>query len=279
MCATPNDTGFWSNYAWPQQGDEWSVSWGGTDFLWWGTIFPRIQAFVPTEAILEIAPGFGRWTQFLKDLCQHLTIVDLTERCIQACKRRFATCSHITYHVNDGKSLAIIPDETIDFVFSFDSLVHAESDVIKAYLGHLVRKLKPDGIGFIHHSNIGAYLDPSKGELPFENTHLRAETVTATLFESSCEEVGLQCISQEIINWGEMILNDCFSLFTRKGSRLTRPNKIVENKNFMDEAARLSALSQLYRFDRVGVAGPVGRSRVEAFRLVSRRVLAKLKLT
>ena len=29
----------------------------------------------------------------------------------------------------------MIPDASIDFVFSFDSLVHAEADVIQAYLG------------------------------------------------------------------------------------------------------------------------------------------------
>ena len=43
------------------------------------------------------------------------------------------------------------------FVFSFDSLVYAENDVIAAYLSQLARKLSPDGVGFIHHSNIGAY--------------------------------------------------------------------------------------------------------------------------
>jgi cyclopropane fatty-acyl-phospholipid synthase-like methyltransferase len=39
-----------------------------------------------------------------------------------------------------------------DFVFSFDSLVHVESDVIENYLTQLAKKLKPNGIGFIHHS-------------------------------------------------------------------------------------------------------------------------------
>jgi len=29
---------------------------------------------------LEIAPGFGRWTHFLRDLCSELIIVDIAER-------------------------------------------------------------------------------------------------------------------------------------------------------------------------------------------------------
>ncbi|MBA2524584.1 MAG: class I SAM-dependent methyltransferase, partial [Pyrinomonadaceae bacterium] len=129
----------WTNRTWRQQGDDWSRGWAGTELLWWGTILPRIHAFAPTESILEIAPGFGRFTQHLKDLCHHLTVVDLTEKCIEACEQRFASCSHITYYVNDGKSLDMIADQSIDFVFSYDSLVHVEADVIEAYLSQLAR--------------------------------------------------------------------------------------------------------------------------------------------
>ena len=78
-----------SNYAWPEGGDEWSHDWGDVDTQWFGSILPRIRAFVPAPQILEIAPGFGRWTRFLKDLCDDLTIVDLNENCIERCRERF----------------------------------------------------------------------------------------------------------------------------------------------------------------------------------------------
>src|SRR5438874_2509922 len=99
-----------TNYNWSEQGHEWSLPWGGTEFLWWGTLFPRIHAFIPIDTILEIAPGFGRVTYYLKDLCKNLIVVDLTERCIEACKQKFSSYSHITYHINDGKALDMIPD-------------------------------------------------------------------------------------------------------------------------------------------------------------------------
>ena len=133
----------WTDYDWPDGGNEWSSPWRGTELLWWGTLLPRIQAFVPTDTILEIAPGFGRITHYLKDTCKNLIVVDLTNRCIETCKQRFSSYSHITYHVNDGKSLDMIPDQSIDFVISFDSLVHAEADVFESYLSQLARKLKP----------------------------------------------------------------------------------------------------------------------------------------
>jgi SAM-dependent methyltransferase len=92
-------------YGWSQQGDEWSGPWGSAEAQWRWTVAPRIRSCVPAGTILEIAPGFGRWTHYLKDLCTRLVVVDLSERCIEACRQRFAAESHIAYHVNDGRSL------------------------------------------------------------------------------------------------------------------------------------------------------------------------------
>lgn len=53
-----------NNYSWDRYGDEWSDAWGGEDIQWYGTLLPRIQQFVPVARILEIAPGFGRWSKY-----------------------------------------------------------------------------------------------------------------------------------------------------------------------------------------------------------------------
>src|SRR6516164_438606 len=105
---------FWGKtYDWDAAGDEWSATWGGARMQWFGTLLPRIHRHLPAPTILEIAPGFGRWTQFLADQCDHLILVDLSEKCIAACKERFHNRSHIDFHVNDGRSLAFIPDNSI----------------------------------------------------------------------------------------------------------------------------------------------------------------------
>jgi ubiquinone/menaquinone biosynthesis C-methylase UbiE len=234
---------------WSQKGEQWSLAWGGPEAQWYGTIFPRVHAFLPAGSILEIAPGYGRWTEMLKAHCNRLTIVDLADSCIESCKKRFLKDTHITYHVNDGKSLAMIPDASIDFVFSFDSLVHAEEDVIEIYLTQLARKLTPNGVGFIHHSNIGVYVDPTTGELPdfLFNDHWRATSMTARRFKDFCSAAGLQCIAQELINWGTKVaLIDCFSLFTGRDSAWARPNRLLINKSFMDEASYLRKVMLLY---------------------------------
>jgi SAM-dependent methyltransferase len=249
------------SYDWSQQGEEWSHSWGGSEAQWFNVIYPRVHAFLPAGSILEIAPGFGRWTNFLRRYCSKLTLVDLAAKCIEACKQRFATDSHISYYVNDGKSLAMVPDCTIDFVFSFDSLVHGESDVIESYLAQLARKLKPNGIGFIHHSNIGEYpmsrFRPSE-KVPerirefltrlgyYDRYHARAFSMTAQRFERYCQQAGLQCIGQEIMDWGSRSLIDCLSLFTPKGSDWGRENKIVRNPDFSTECRLTRRIAPLY---------------------------------
>src|SRR5262252_3849013 len=113
-----------ADYDWTAGGDEWSAPWGCAEMQWYVSILPRLHPFVPAETILEIAPGFGRWTAYLRQLCRRMVVVDLSARCIEACKARFADSAHIEYHVNDGTSLAMVRDESVDLAFSFDSLVH-----------------------------------------------------------------------------------------------------------------------------------------------------------
>jgi len=249
----------WSDdWDWSHRGDEWSRWWGGTPALWYSVLLPRIHAFVPTATILEIAPGFGRWTQYLKDLADRLVIVDLTQECIDGCRERFADSTNIEYHVNDGRSLEMVEDGSVDFVFSFDSLVHVEAEVITAYLNQLAVKLRPDGVGFMHHSNMGRYRRQSRlarrapdrllGPLMRRGVLVnlpawRAESVTAELFAARCEQAGLACVSQELINWeyGRQLI-DALSIFTPRGSRWDRPLETVRNRMFTDEARRAKRL-------------------------------------
>jgi SAM-dependent methyltransferase len=248
-------------YNWTNRGDEWSAAWGGPSMQWYGAIFPRIKSHVPTNKILEIACGYGRWTEYLKDLCNNLVVIDLSEECIQSCRQRFSECLNIEYHVNDGKSLDMISDSSVDFVFSFDSLVHADESVMKAYLCQFQRILSNDGVAFIHHSNLGEYnnlysrirsvpkLEGLLSQLGIleENLHWRDFSVDAKKVETLAEEHGLRCISQEIIPWGtKKLFIDCFSTIIKNNSPADRGNYILKNEKFMQEAQNLWQLSQLY---------------------------------
>ncbi|HEX8336706.1 MAG TPA: class I SAM-dependent methyltransferase [Pyrinomonadaceae bacterium] len=261
MPSVEQNISLWRDYDWERRGEEWSSAWGGSGPQWHWSLLPRVRAFVPAATVLEIGTGYGRWTHYLKGLCENFVGVDLSENCVRECARRFAAHPHVAFRQNDGKSLWMIPDGSVDFVFSFDSLVHAEADVLRAYIAQLSRKLKPDGVGFIHHSNLGAYrryysgkrmLPRGKGLLArvglLDNDGLRGADMTAGLFEAYAREAGLQCISQEVVNWSSRRLIDSLSIFTPAGSAWARPNVLLRNPGFMAEARHVRKLSRLYHF-------------------------------
>ena len=246
---------FWKRYEWRLEGDEWSRHWGGADYQWWGGILPRILEFLPTGTLLEIAPGYGRWTRYLVHLAERLIGIDVTQNCVDACRERFGDLPNASFHLNDGVSLEAVEDRSVDFAFSFDSLVHADQKILEGYVHELSRKLKPDGVGFIHHSNLGQFLDPNTGDLPFVNICWRGNT-TAALFAGYCEEAGLVCIGQELVDWDSEHLIDCFSMVTRPGSRFERPNRVLENPWFSAESMALGRIAEFY--------GPKGFPGIEA---------------
>ena len=156
----------------------------------------------------------------------------------------------------------MVAPDSIDFAFSFDSLVHVDAPQIRAYLGELTRALKPGGLGFFHHSNLGAYANDA-GEVPayVVRPHWRTASMSARTFREACREAGLVCLSQEVINWigrgrrvdrhriaGDRIpLTDCFSLFKRPGSEdAEQPTRVYVNRHFVDEWRQLIVLSTLY---------------------------------
>ncbi len=249
-------------YNWHQGGDEWSKAWGGVFMQWYGVLLPRLYCFLPVHTLLEIAPGYGRWSQFLADFCTNLILVDISDTCIKACKERFSKESHISYHVNNGKSLEMIADNSVDFVFSFDSLVHADDDIIEEYVYQISRKLTSNGVALIHHSNLGEYrcqvvfsrIPKLRALLRLlglieKKLYWRSSTMTAKKMEQFSEKNALQCISQEFINWGtKYTLIDCISMLVKKDSKWSRKNRILKNRTFMKQAGYISNLSKLYNY-------------------------------
>lgn len=255
------------SYRWPASGDEWSFPWGGPSSQWSTCLWPRISAFLPAASVLEIAPGYGRWTQYLLPQAASYTGVDLSESCVSTCAERFADQPNATFAVNDGKTLPMIPDGSVDFIFSFDSLVHVEADVIGSYLREFSRVLSPDGVAFIHHSNIGAYRRTTRlrdaaarvaERLPNPREALscaglahwhksRGRSMTAERFAALAGEAGLSCPGQEVIGWASPLLIDCMSTVTRPGSRWDRPPAVSRNRYFWTAAFSARAAAHAFQ--------------------------------
>jgi SAM-dependent methyltransferase len=226
------NTAFWNgNYDWKTGGEEWSEAWGGSEAQWFGSLYPRLHRFLPAKSVIEIAPGFGRWTKFLIPNSSEYIGIDLSQECVDACRHIFGErtfSKHVSFLKNDGLSLIGVKNASCDLVFSFDSLVHADLEVIQSYIPEIVRVLSSDGVAFVHHSNL----------LPFNGSlgqpHARSLTVSADIVASVIESAGGSVLVQEIINWGGEHMHDCLTLFGRH--RAHAKSIRIENPRFMDEA-------------------------------------------
>jgi SAM-dependent methyltransferase len=223
------NSAFWDGqYDWKTGGEEWSEIWGGSEPQWFGSLYPRLHRLLPAKSILEIAPGFGRWTKFLIPNSSRYIGVDLSQTCVDACRRTFFNVGHATFVKNDGTSLPGIKNSSCDLVFSFDSLVHADLEILQAYIPEIIRVLAPSGVAFIHHSNLLAF----NGSLG--RPHGRSLTVSADNVARAVELAGGSVLIQEIINWGSEHMLDCLTLFGRRSANSKSAR--VDNPRFMDEA-------------------------------------------
>lgn len=262
MASLEENRHYWNSvYDWSlAAGEEWSRRWGGSGMQWHWSVYPRIAEALPCGRLVEIGPGFGRWTYYLKDHCQSLLGVDLAARCVHTCKLRFADDPNLKFVVNDGTSLPV-KDASVDFVFSFESLVHAEAEVMAAYLSEVARVLKDGKTAFLHHSNLGEYpshfltasLLPQGARAALNRWGLvdidqwRAPSMSAPIFRRLAREAGLAVVGQELVNWGARRLIDCFSI-VRKGPQIAEP-VIVRNPRFMHEVLRVGRLAEIYGDD------------------------------
>jgi cyclopropane fatty-acyl-phospholipid synthase-like methyltransferase len=214
------------DYNWCRGGDEWSEHFGSVSAEWQLFLYPRIRNYIKDcKSLLEIAPGFGRWTQFLKDMCRRYQGVELSESCTQFCKERFRRTNNkakMKFYTNDGKSLDMISDNSIDFCFSFDSLVHTDKDAMESYIAQLGKKLKIGAHAFIHHSNFAQYKEAPTG--------WRSAEVDFLFVQDMCGKYGLHCVQQELVKWcNEFFFSDCISVIRRSDAAIKSPTRVFEN--------------------------------------------------
>lgn len=217
-------------------GEKWSINFGTTEIMWHSYIYPRIHNFLKNKRVLEIAPGTGRVTQYLIPLAKDYVGYDISEYCVNYCRERYGD----KFIINDGKSLHNTEDSSIDFIFSWDSLVHVEEEIIFAYAKEIIRCLSDSGIAFIHHSNL------EKNNYS-ENLHWRGN-VSGSKIKEYIESIGGVTLIQEFLVWdlidGEY--SDCITVFSKnkKGNFVGINNLyfnliIQENKKVLSEYERI----------------------------------------
>jgi ubiquinone/menaquinone biosynthesis C-methylase UbiE len=135
--------------------------------------------------------------------------VDINPENLDYCRQRFASDPGMHYVKTDGASLRGIRSGTVTLLYSFDSMVHFDSDVVRAYLQESYRVLRPGGRCFFHHSN---YTGNPGGDFK-DSPHWR-NFMSKELFAHYSIRSGLQVLEQRVIDWTEPDL-DCLTLLEK----------------------------------------------------------------
>jgi SAM-dependent methyltransferase len=179
------------------------------DEQWSSRIWPEISDFDFTCG-LELSPGGGRNTKKLLGHAGELHLVDFNQYAITLCRFRFMDYEgpcRLNFHVNDGKSLFMIPDDSVTFCYCWDSAVHFDRNIVCAYIAEFSRVLRPGGKVFLHHSNLGDKADPDIRKNPHWRSNMDADRA-----KTAAEAAGLKVLKQIIGDWGDDKGIDCISI-------------------------------------------------------------------
>ena len=180
----------------------------GMDQQWQNLIWPLIKDF-DFNVVVDVAAGFGRNSAKLLPYTRQLIVTDINQKCIDACRQRFQGQTNVRFIKNDGTSLKEIATTSVTLVYSFDAMVHFDSEVVHAYLREFQRILRPGGRCFIHHSNDTE--QPGGGLVPPHSRNFMSKD----LFAHYSIKSGLQVVQQEIIDWGDFKCLDCLTILRR----------------------------------------------------------------
>lgn len=173
--------------------------------------FKKLFNKLNTNKIVELACGRGRHVPKYKDKSEEIMLVDILEKNIDYCKKRFVGENNIQYYVNNGYNLEELPDSHYTALFTYDAMVHFEMIDIFEYLKETRRILVNGGRALFHHSN-----NTEDYKITFSTGTSGRNYMSKSLFAYLANRAGLEVIEQQVIDWGKEKDLDCITLVEKR---------------------------------------------------------------
>ncbi len=183
--------------------------------IFWGEDSAFFEMFKKLDLtnVIELACGRGRHVPRYYNKAGHVVLVDILDKNIQYCKKRFYDLTNIDYYCNNGFDLSELKDNEYTSLFSYDAVVHFELLDVFNYLKETHRVLKRGGMALIHHSNDDSNYRNWVGGA---TNHGGRSYMSKDLFAYLAYRSGFEIIEQHVIDWGDPEL-DCISLIKKSG--------------------------------------------------------------
>lgn len=142
----------------------------------------------PGHVGLEIGPGGGRWTRYLLGF-RTLYLVDYHAEILAEARRVFARHRQVVVIHNHGHDFPGVPENSVNYVFSFGTFVHLELPIIEAYLTSLWGILAPGA------NVVLQYADQTK--IMAQRNHGFAHTVPAQV-RAAVRAAGYEILEEDL---------------------------------------------------------------------------------
>jgi ubiquinone/menaquinone biosynthesis C-methylase UbiE len=164
----------------------------------WSERSPFLSLFQALDLsdVVELACGYGRHTAQYVNRAEHVTLIDVNEDSITACRERFKGRDNVSFLVNNGTDLSDLESGRYSALFSYDAMVHFEATDVIAYIYETARILRPGGKALLHYSNFQGAPEGSYADGP----HWR-NFFSETMFRHFASRAGLRIIQSDLLAW------------------------------------------------------------------------------
>lgn len=175
------------------------------------SVFYRMFQKLELDNVIELACGRGRHVEKYMNQSGEITLVDILQKNIDACRGRFRNNTHIRYYKNNGYDLKELEESAYSALFTYDAMVHFELLDIWSYLKDIYRVLRHGGRALFHHSNNRSDYKASFGTAVYGRSFMSQE-----VFAYLAYKAGFEILEQQVIDWG-IPSYDCITLVEKPG--------------------------------------------------------------
>lgn len=181
----------WADAPYYQQAEAWTPVFWAAD-----TVFRRMFDQLDLTDVVEIACGHGRHAAQCVAQCGTLTLVDINETNLAACRQRFAGNPKVRFARTAGNELSACGTASSSAVYCYDAMVHFEMLDVLDYLKEIARVLRPGGRALLHVSNNHA--QPCRSYQ--ENTHWR-NFGSVDIVRHAATRLGFRVLDWAVMDW------------------------------------------------------------------------------
>jgi SAM-dependent methyltransferase len=169
---------------------------------------------------VEIGVGGGRVAALVAPLVRRLHCIDLSPEMLARAREKLAGANNVDFLLVDEPQLPHEWSDGIDFVYSFDVMVHLDLKTIWAYFGECARVLRPGGLVMAHTTNLttdrGFERFARLPARPFVGQH---QYVTPEAIHVLLERSGLEYVKGSEPRGDNLYLNRDYIVIARKQLR------------------------------------------------------------